>query len=72
LGDQRSGTNIEAPADLIRQIVREELAGGAGNDETAALLRELIQVVMGIQVGDEVIGKAAARYNRRVSRAGGY
>lgn len=72
LGDQRNGTNIEAPADLIRQIVREELAGGAVNDETAALLRELIQVVMGIQVGDEVIGKAAARYNRRVSRAGGY
>lgn len=25
LGDQRSGTNIEAPADLIRQIVAEEL-----------------------------------------------
>lgn len=25
LGDQKSGTNIEAPADLIRQIVREEL-----------------------------------------------
>lgn len=72
LGDQRNGTNIEAPADLIRQIVREELAGGASNDEIAALLRELIQVVMGIQVGDEVIGKAAARYNRRVSRAGGY
>lgn len=28
LGDQRSGTNIEAPADLIRQIVREEMSGG--------------------------------------------
>nr|DAS38155.1 MAG TPA: minor tail protein [Caudoviricetes sp.] len=25
LGDQKSGTNLEAPADLIRQIVREEL-----------------------------------------------
>lgn len=72
LGDQRNGTNIEAPADLIRQIVRDELASGASNDEVAELLRELIQVVMGIQVGDEVIGKAAARYNRRVSRAGGY
>ena len=30
LGDQRSGTNIEAPADLIRQIVREELNAGGG------------------------------------------
>lgn len=32
LGDQRSGNNIEAPESLIRQIVREETAGGgAGN-----------------------------------------
>lgn len=29
LGDQRNGTNLEAPEGLIRQIVREE-AGGAG------------------------------------------
>jgi len=26
LGDQRSGRNIEAPEDLIRQIMREEIA----------------------------------------------
>lgn len=30
VGDQRSGTNIEAPEALIRQIVREEV-GGMGN-----------------------------------------
>lgn len=30
LGDQRNGTNIEAPADLIRSILREELAAGGG------------------------------------------
>lgn len=29
LGDQRQGTNIEAPADLIRSIVREELQGSS-------------------------------------------
>lgn len=28
LGDQKQGTNIEAPADLIRQIVREESGSG--------------------------------------------
>lgn len=27
LGDQKHGTNIEAPADLIRQIIREEIGG---------------------------------------------
>lgn len=31
LGDQRHGTNIEAPADLIRQIVREEIGQGGGS-----------------------------------------
>lgn len=71
LGDQRNGTNIEAPADLIRQIFREELAD-TGGSMTAELLRELISVVENISVGDETIGRAAARYNRRASRAGGY
>lgn len=72
LGDQKHGTNIEAPADLIRQIVREEMANGATNEQITELLRELISVVMGIHVGDDVIGRAAARYNRRTSRSGGY
>lgn len=71
LGDQRNGTNIEAPEDLIRQIFREEFAG-MSDDRTAELLRELISVVENISVGDETIGRAAARYNRRASRAGGY
>lgn len=46
LGDQRHGTNIEAPEELIRQIVREE--GGGGKEVTinfagslGALVREL-------------------------------
>lgn len=39
LGDQKRGTNIEAPADLIRQIVREEVknSGGGGNHITIVL-----------------------------------
>lgn len=71
LGDQTNGRNLEAPEDLIRQIVREE--SGAGNsDRLAQLLETLIAVVEGIEVGDEVIGKAAARYNRSTARARGY
>ena len=70
LGDQKHGNNIEAPEDLIRKIVREETAGGS-DPEVAALLRELIEVVLGIKVGDEVIGRAAARYARKNSRAAG-
>lgn len=33
LGDQKHGTNIEAPADLIRQIVREEMNNASGGEE---------------------------------------
>ena len=33
LGDQKSGNNIEAPESLLRQIVREELAGSNGGQE---------------------------------------
>lgn len=66
LGDQRNGTNLEAPEDLIRQIVREE-AGNTARVE--ALLEELIAAVAGIRVGDEVIGRMANRYNARADRA---
>ncbi len=33
LGDQTSGANIEAPADLIRQIVREEMNNASSGEE---------------------------------------
>lgn len=71
LGDQSHGRNLEAPEDLIRQIVREE-SGGGNNDRLAQLLETLISVVEDIEVGDETIGKAAARYNRNTARARGY
>lgn len=71
LGDQKHGTNIEAPEDLIRKIVREETAGLGGSDRLEQLLEILIDTVEGIEVGDEVIGKAAARYNRNTARARG-
>lgn len=71
LGDQAHGNNIEAPEDLIRKIVREETAG-RGDDQLAALLEELIAVVGNIRVGDDVIGRAAQRYNRNSQRARGW
>lgn len=70
LGDQTHGTNIEAPLDTIKQAVAEVLAGQGGG-EIAELLRELIATVQGIEIGDDVIGKAAARYTRKTARARG-
>lgn len=69
LGDQTTGNNLEAPESLLRQIVREE---SGGDERLAQLLETLISTVEGIQVGDETIGRAAARYNRSTSRARGY
>lgn len=70
LGDQKHGNNIEAPEDLIRKIVREETVG-RDDGELAALLEELIDAVLNIRVGDDVIGRAAQRYSRQRSRATG-
>lgn len=71
LGDQSSGNNIEAPESLIRKIVREETRGMSSR-RVEELLETLISVVNGIEVGDETIGRAAARYNRVAERARGY
>ncbi len=43
LGDQKQGTNIEAPADLIRQIFREE-SGNSGGDIVIRFTGELAQL----------------------------
>ena len=55
LGDQRNGTNIEAPADLIRQLIREEL-DGAGGDVT---------VTMPVYLDGEKIYENQKRVSRR-------
>lgn len=62
LGDQKHGTNIEAPADLIRQIVRDEIGNAAGGTHVTIVL-------------DSVDGKklfdAFVRENNAVVRATG-
>lgn len=70
LGDQKNGYNLEGPEEMFRGIVREELEANSEN-ETANLLRQLIGVVQGISVGDDTIGQAANRYNRKMNTARG-
>lgn len=60
LGDQRNGTNLEAPEDLIRKIVREE--SGGGNGQVVMLLRSLLEAVRAghvIMVDKAVLGRTA-------------
>lgn len=63
LGDQTMGTNIEAPADLIRQIVREETGGSR---EMMDLLTQIAQNTRetadkDLTIGDREIVKANLR-----------
>ena len=76
VGDQRHGTNIEAPLATIQEAVRMELGQlvGALTGGMEALLEEnrcLRRTVESIELGDTVIGQAAARYADRYSRMTG-
>ena len=66
LGDQTSGNNIEAPENLIRQIVREE----SSNTQTVTLLA---QILAAIQAGNviEVDGLALGQATRGAFMAQG-
>ena len=76
LGDQRHGTNIEAPLSTIQEAVAEVMDGYlsaniAGHEATVSVLREILEAVLGIQIGDDVIAQAAERYNRKMNIARG-
>ena len=72
LGDQRHGTNIEAPLETIQKAVALVMSdfidsNMAGHEATVALLREILEAVLGIQIGDEVIGHAVERYRQKMA-----
>lgn len=59
LGDQKSGTNIEAPESLIRKIVREEAGGG----DNTALLQAILEAIKAgkiMMVDKKVLARVAA------------
>ena len=70
LGDQRNGTNLEAPESLIRNLFREEMmdmVNGmmSGFEAMVAEQQATRNAIEDIQIGDTMIGRAAARYDRR-------
>ena len=72
VGDQKHGTNIEAPLATIQEAVALVLddqisALQAGFSATVRELQQLRAQVGGIQVGDAVIGRAANRYNEKMT-----
>lgn len=72
LGDQKHGTNIEAPLSTIQDAVQMVVSGQM--EEMSALLsssisvqREILEAVLGIEIGDDVIGNAVSRYQRKMT-----
>jgi hypothetical protein len=59
LGDQTNGNNLEAPEDLIRQIVREE----SGSSEMVSLLQAILEATKAghvMKVDKKVLARTAA------------
>lgn len=72
VGDQRHGTNVEAPLATIQEAVRVELgATEAAIVSAAEALIErqerILAAIGAIEVGDTTIGQAANRYNREMA-----
>jgi hypothetical protein len=66
LGDQRHGTNVEAPLATTQEAVRAEVGGMMdGFGAIVEEVRALRATVENIEVGDTVIGEAASRYTSR-------
>ena len=70
LGDQSHGTNVEAPLATIQQAVAavmQDYQDGnlAALEQVIAVLRQILEAVYGIHIGDAVIGQAVARYNSK-------
>lgn len=72
VGDQTHGTNVEAPLATIQEavaLVMDDYAASnlAGQEAILAVLKDILEAVLGIEIGDDVIGQAVARYNRKVA-----
>lgn len=72
VGDQKHGTNVEAPLSVIQEAVmlaEEDRVNGmmAGFEALLDEVQRLRAAVEGIEVGDSTIGQAANRYNQRMA-----
>lgn len=72
VGDQRSGTNVEAPLATIEQAVAQVTAGQnsqmlAAMQASVGVQQEILSAVLGIHIGDDTIAQAAERYYRKMA-----
>ena len=70
VGDQKHGTNVEAPLATIQEAVAltmEDLAQSnlAGHQATVGVLRQILEAVLGIRIGDGELYRAVERYREK-------
>ncbi len=76
VGDQKHGTNIEAPLATIQEAVALTMEDHtnallSGLEASVGIQREILEAVLGIRIGDETIARASERYYRKMAMAGG-
>lgn len=76
LGDQRSGTNVEAPLATIQEavaLVMEDVIQSnlAGHEATVELLRQILEAILGIELDGETLSRAIGSYDRKMAEARG-
>ena len=72
LGDQRHGTNVEAPLTTIQEavaIVMEDMIQSniAGHEATVAVLQQILEAVYGIDTSDGKYARAVERYQQKMA-----
>ncbi len=72
VGDQRHGTNIEAPLTTIQEavaLVMEDMIASslAGQEAVVGVLRQILEAVLGIHIGDGDVARAVDRYRRSMA-----
>ena len=72
VGDQKHGTNVEAPLATIQEavalVMQDQFSGMmAGFEASVGVQKQILKAVLGIEIGDSTIGQAAARYNRKMA-----
>lgn len=76
LGDQKHGTNIEAPLETIQEavaVVMDDMIGGmmAGFESNQSVLQAILEAVNTIDTSDERYANAVDAYHQKVAVAKG-
>lgn len=67
LGDQKHGTNIEAPLATIEKAVENVLRRNSGmsDERIVVLLSQILEAILGIEIDGETLSRAIDNYRRK-------